>query len=308
MKVCVEMSPKEFTLSTRVTTFQREEEVDIAIPNGIKLTGRVESTKDAVYGMNQTPCTRIKIFITSQNITQHYNKYLRGAVVTGKRSNSQTTIYERDFCKFTQPIVRLQYLTGIATEVEELVKRATKVRSDALAKQWFGDNLTRVQLQRIHYDAAVLNAGLSAVTLMRFACSTSTGYLMACDLDNRTRYRPTICQLLLGKGFTYERYSWGEKVCTFAHELSHWFLGTKDEKYNGEDAYGINAFDMAKATSLNERRKCLNNAENWGYYICSYRDPNSGKDWKNMTRAELAAREPFNLAVQRVDQAIIQPV
>lgn len=307
MKISIEMGPKEFTLSTRVNGFQVDEDVDIVLQNAIALTGRVESTKDATYGAQQTPCTRIKIAVTSSNIVRHFNKTLSGATVTGKRSGAQGTIYGRDPNKYSHPMVKRQYLTGIVNEVETLVDRASRDKDDARARQWFGDGLTNVQLQGIHSNMAVMREGLAAVAVMRFVC-ISTVTVAACDLDNRLRYKPTTCQILLGKGFTYQRYSWGEKVCTLAHELSHWFLDTTDETYLGEDAYGVKAFDMAADPSVAVRRQCLKNAENWGYYISSYRNGNDGNDWSNMTRQELALREPFNAEVQRVEPAIIHSV
>jgi hypothetical protein len=309
MKVYVEMGVKEFTLSTRVNGFQRDEDVEIALANGaiaITLTGRVESTKDALYGANQTPCTRIQIAITSTNIAQHQNQGLGGATVVGKRSGAQGTIRAGDANKYNHRMVKQPYLVKIVEKTEELVDRASRIRDDTRAKRWFGDDLTNVQLQRIHYDAAALREGLAAVAVMHFFCTTADD-VAACELAKRALYKPMVCQVKLGRGFSYQRYSWGEKVCSLAHELSHWFLGTTDETYKGADAYGIKAFDMANDPSATERRKCLKNAENWGYYICSYRDADDGNDWRNMTRPELAARGPLRGAAQ-LDQAILHAV
>lgn len=311
MRVCVEMAPKDFILSTRITTFQNDEDVDIVLPKGLTLTGRVVSSKNATYGKNTTPGTRIKIAITSSNIAQH-KENLSGAIVTGKRSKAQGEIYENDRTKFTFPMVKLQFLIKVVNEIETLVKRASQLKNDTSAKLWFGDNLTKVQLQRIHYDAKALHEGLGAVKLMRFVCrpssKTNEFSIASCNLNDKSLYKPTICEVRLGKGFNYSRYSWGEKICTLIHEFSHWFIGTTDETYQGEDAYGIKAFDMVKDPSTVERRKCLNNAENWGYYICSYRDSSSDGDWKNMTRNELARRQPFNSEVQRLNPAIVHLV
>lgn len=306
MKIRVEIGPKEFTLSTRVAGFQQDEDVDIVLGQ-MKLTGRVESTKDASYGIDSTPCTRIKIAITSTNTAHLPGKHLKGATVTGRRSGAQGTIYLKDSNTFAHPMIKQEFVAPIVREIETLVETASRTKDDARARQWFGNDLSRTQLQKIHFDATAMWNGLQAVSVMHFVCVSGV-FLAAADLDNRVRYKPVGCQVLLGKGFTYQRYSWGEKVCTLAHELSHWFLGTIDATYQGEDAYGLKAFDMAVDPVEAERRKCLKNAENWGFYICSYRNPNDGNDWSNMTRAELAQRAPFNPLVQSVDLQIIHSV
>lgn len=305
MKVRVEMGVKEFTLTARVAGFRQDEEVDIVLPT-IALTARVESTKDSFYGKDQTPCTRIKLAITSPNIVRHKGK-LGGATVTGRESGAHGTIYAGDSNTYTYPMVKQRYVTEMVEKLEELTKAAALTKDDARAKRWFGADLGKVQLERIHREAAAIYEGLQAVATMHFVCVSGV-FIAAADMDQRQRYKPVGCQVQLGKGFTYQRYSWGEKVCSLAHELSHWFLGTVDETYQGEDAYGIKAFDMVNDVAEAERRKCLKNAENWGYYICSYRSDTDPHDWSNMTRLELEQREPFNPQVQTVNQAMIHAV
>lgn len=54
------------------------------------------------------------------------------------------------------------------------------------------------------------------------------------------------------------------KFETLIHELSHLLLGTKDEDWNGKDAYGAK---RASRLAANNPVKAKNNAENWGIFI-----------------------------------------
>lgn len=54
------------------------------------------------------------------------------------------------------------------------------------------------------------------------------------------------------------------KFETLIHELSHLLLGTKDEDWNGKDAYGAK---RASRLAANNPAKAKNNAENWGIFI-----------------------------------------
>jgi hypothetical protein len=91
------------------------------------------------------------------------------------------------------------------------------------------------------------------------------------------------------------RYTFGEKVASFAHELSHLVLNTDDLQVRNargtqrtSEVYGA---DMAYALTIDNPDEALNSAENWGYYITAFRE--------DVKRAEIMKAH----RCQRIDKA-----
>jgi hypothetical protein len=57
------------------------------------------------------------------------------------------------------------------------------------------------------------------------------------------------------------------QVETIIHELSHHAANTDDEEVNGKDCYGYEGVKRAVRAG-----KAINNAENYGYFICSFQN------------------------------------
>jgi hypothetical protein len=157
-----------------------------------------------------------------------------------------------------------------------LIYQAKTTPDKDLVVKWFGDRAQLVEdvEPKVEQTHTFLQNNILQV---RFALRKEN--LGAYDRDFHI---PNVAQL--GKGILYTRYSWGEKVMTLLHEMSHVILGTLDigadsktQTYEGMGAcYGPWALKLAK-NSLKDplwgsfgREKAIMNAENWGYYFLSY--------------------------------------
>ncbi|MDV6034726.1 MAG: hypothetical protein F9B45_32465 [Phycisphaera sp. RhM] len=58
------------------------------------------------------------------------------------------------------------------------------------------------------------------------------------------------------------------KFQTLVHELTHLILDTEDEEYDGEDAYGVAA---CQGLAADDPATAKTNADNWGYFVESFR-------------------------------------
>ena len=86
--------------------------------------------------------------------------------------------------------------------------------------------------------------------------------------------------------------------------MTHWFLTTVDAQLeDGTPCYGGLCLKLANSKIKSERVKALNNADNWAYYICQYRDVNDGRDWRFFTLREIEARGPFVSGAYNVVQS-----
>lgn len=143
-----------------------------------------------------------------------------------------------------------------------------------LARKWFGKT---VDLEQVEAKLDTLGQYLRTKRLqVRFA-RDKAGSLGAYDADFHV---PEVAQL--GKPILYTRYSWGEKVMTFIHEVSHVVLGTMDRGVDSDHTnyrlplgacYGPDALALAQGKLASKGLQvahALTNAENWGYFIVSH--------------------------------------
>jgi hypothetical protein len=91
------------------------------------------------------------------------------------------------------------------------------------------------------------------------------------------------------------RYTLGEKVGSFLHELSHVLLGTEDKLLiNGKETYGA---VMAKEYVTEVGGGARLNAENWCYYLTGFREHVSEGDFReilDMPKGALVGRFPLD--------------
>jgi hypothetical protein len=176
---------------------------------------------------------------------------------------------------------------------EALIDRAARGKNVEHAVKWFGPLAQKANAQAaIFRGCAELSQRVAGLSDLILVCKDSET-LGGINSNDPLRNGPT-CRIELGRGFTYDRYSWGEQVCTLIHEMTHWFLKTKDVAMgNGEEAYGVNCLKLAN--SATEGWKAMDNADNWAYYICEYRSPGecADHDWRFFTEQEITARGPF---------------
>ena len=167
-------------------------------------------------------------------------------------------------------------LTAVAAKIMfdaacNLIHVARETRNIELSKKWFGEKSSFPQ-----YDIDKLYMALTHESLkLRFATNKKTS-LGAYDPSFSV---PNVAQL--GLPILYTRYSWGEKVMTLLHEMSHSILGTLDYGAGkpGFDklgaCYGPMALKLAKNSLADSPwrlgwDKAIKNAENWGYFLVSH--------------------------------------
>jgi len=173
---------------------------------------------------------------------------------------------------------------------------AAEAGTSSNKRAWFGDYGTQ---KSADIDARVkkIRLYLAGLKYICFSCSNTPDSIAAYNQKEKEKVeggagidaldkRPTI---VLNAGFHMERYSWGEKVCSILHEITHMTIGTSDEKYKGRDVYGAVECDTLAKESPEQAYR---NADNWAYYLGSYwkNTINRGNDWKYMTPEEVAER------------------
>jgi hypothetical protein len=207
--------------------------------------------------------------------------YWQGREMTGVKEKGTKTI-ERDK---THPVLLPALKEDAAEDLFDaacnLVHQAQTMRtgeraeeSKKLAIKWFSD---KVKQDDVTAKLKKLHDTLKGGTLnVRF--SRNGQYLGAYDREFHIAH-----VVQLGKPFLYKRFSWGEKVMTFIHEMSHVILETVDKGLDGngkakkefEDlgaVYGPYARLLAqgKAGGGTNAMDAITNAENWGYFIVSH--------------------------------------
>ena len=290
--VSVELSPREFPVVDIQGTFNVNDVVTI---DGAKarLRGVVRSITTKLMGNPQTQTTILVVAINRGDVSLFKNGGFSGYKVEAVVGGAKGTVRAACQTKFAARLLKTTELQSMFDKAEELIARASQGNNAEHAVKWFGPLARKPNAQAaIFRGCAELRrhvAGLSNVILVCKDSETLGGI----NSNDPLRNGPT-CRIELGRGFTYDRYSWGERVCTLIHEMTHWFLKTKDVAMsNGEEAYGVNCLKLAN--SAVEGWKAMDNADNWAYYICEYRNVSEREenDWRFFTEQEITERGSF---------------
>ncbi len=302
--VSIEMAPKVFPLYDVTGTFAPNDVVKLA---GLKgdLRGVVSSVRPVnVPRHPANPLLGLKVAINRGDVSEFKNGGFGGFVVTSA-NGAKGTIYEPPLLKYAGRLLKSTEMQKMVDAAESLITKAATHKSDGNARKWFGPNATtKEELAKIHRRCAELRDGVAALSTVIFQCTNGETMGGISTIDP-LRGGPT-CRIQLGRGVTYDRYSWGERVCTIVHEMTHWFLNTTDEVSSlGKDAYGYECIKMANSESASEYNKVLNNADNWAFYICEYRSDDEAGDWSNFSETELRVRPPFVSGGYNVVQSLV---
>lgn len=292
--VSVEMMPLELPIVDCNGAFQLDDAVTLTKDGKPELKGRVCKVQSKVYGVDRQPGLAMSIAITAGNLRDLAGGGFAGYAVRSD-GNPRVSGTIRTPCQVKSP-ARLMDARALSQMLEtalDLIDRAAKQRKSDYVLQWFGrEAFDKAQMALIHMRCADLLERASGLARIVFQCASSET-LGAIDNTDPLRNGP-VCRIRLGRGFTYDRYSWGERVCTIIHEMTHWFLNTVDaELADGTPCYGAACLRLAKSGDKQQRLKALNNADNWAYYICQYRSSNDRNDWRFFSEAEIAGRGAF---------------
>jgi hypothetical protein len=300
--VSIEMAPKVFPLVDVAGTFAVNDVVKIEGTKG-DLRGVVHSVKNVNIPRHPAnPLLGVSIAIDRGDVSVFKNGGFGGYVVKSA-GGARGTIHEPPLLTYAGRLLKEQEMQKMVTVAESLIRKAATFKSDGNARKWFGTKATTAQeLAKIHRRCAELHAGVAGLATVVFQC-TNGETMGGIATTDPLRGGPT-CRIQLGRGVTYDRYSWGERVCTVVHEMTHWFLDTVDEVSKvGKDAYGYECIKMADSDE--ECGKVLNNAENWAFYICEYRSDDEAGDWSNFSEGELRDRPAFVSGAYNVDQSLV---
>lgn len=203
-------------------------------------------------------------------------------------------------------VLKMDVLVRLCIHTRILINQAVTSPSEAYMKKWFGRTVNDETAEIICASTEALKTWCDSGPI-DFVSKNWKGIIGACDKGVVDR------ELFLCSAFPILRWSWGELVGTILHELSHKVLGTDDLKYKGELAYGLTALKLAQ--DAKECHKSLDNAENWGYYLCEYRvdagivDSDRGvKEWQWLNPKDwIGGRTPFLSDTQgnRVNNALV---
>jgi len=187
-------------------------------------------------------------------------------------------------------VVQIAELRRLVDEVDLLLRTAAQQQSADLMKDWFGKNFegSRAGGSKL----AVLNGCTSIRTYLtnntlEFISKDVNSFAFADQSEDAPR-------VFLGKWFGFKWFTWGDRIVTLIHELSHkCSMKTKDQNYKGEPAYKYKCVQLSQDGS--DYAKALTNAENWGYFIAShYRlaalAANRAEDWKYLPKSKLEER------------------
>jgi hypothetical protein len=177
----------------------------------------------------------------------------------------------------------------------DLVERAHLHPNFEHKQTWFGSSSTKPEVAT--YTAkmhAYLNGGLNKLD---FSCANTPGSIASCAMYTTDRVPGgkevpnKLINMQINNGFRSGLYSYGEKVGTILHEISHKCIGTNDEQIALTDCYG------ARLCSVMARVRpdlALTNADNWGYYFTAYHTDLQllGDDWKYLSEDEMEGVPP----------------
>jgi len=193
------------------------------------------------------------------------------------------------------PMVSKETLAPMMEHALQLVSRANSNPNFNHKKQWFGhladtnnEEITEWTQRMYKY----LNEGL---TKLSFSCCSTVDSIASfaqykADKVRGGRFPPTKTRnMQLNAGFSSDRYSYGEKVGSILHEITHMRLGTNDEKIGSRDCYGA---DLCGVLARAFPDLAMTNADNWAYYFTSYHVDLglTGANWKYLTEAEVEER------------------
>jgi len=299
--VCVEMTPQELPLASSIGTFHVGDVVKLEGPKG-NLVGEIRELKTKNFGVNQTPRQVLSIAVTKGDVSPFKAGGFAGYEIKVD-GGAEGTVLAPCQTKFSGLLMSATELQKMVNAAISLINKAALYKSDGNARKWFGTKATdnRVALPNIHIRCAALKLGVSAFTKVILQCGAAET-LGAISTTDPLRNGAT-CRIQLGRGFTYDRYSWGERVCTIVHEMTHWVINTVDVNVEGVDAYGAACIKLADNDTHAD--KALNNADNWAYYICEYRSSAESGDWSNFTESEIEARGAFVSGGYNVVQSLI---
>jgi Lysine-specific metallo-endopeptidase len=297
----VEMAPKVFPLTDVTGAFATNDVVMLRGPKG-DLRGVVHSASPVRMAGHRNPPLGVKIAINRGDVSEFKNGGFGGYLVTSS-AGATGTVIEPPLLTYAGRVLKQLELQKMLDTAESLIVKAARYKSDEKARKWFGTKATsRDELAKIHRRCAELQQGVAGLSSVIFQC-TNGETMGGIATTDPLRGGPT-CRIQIGRGVTYDRYSWGERVCTIVHELTHWFLDTEDAVNKwGVDAYGIECLKLADSDE--ECGKVLNNADNWAFYICEYRGEGEAGDWRNFSEQELRLRPRFVSGAYNVDQSLI---
>jgi hypothetical protein len=291
--VSVEMMPIEFPVVDITAPFLLNDEVTFTSPGKTTMEGRVTKVQVKTYGLEQQPGAAVSVAFTDGNMKAFKTGGVAGYTMTKKGQQGTTGKIRKgaSVLSFAQ-LMDARELQVMVNAAEELITRAATIKRSDYVLQWFGQAAFEPKARElIHKRCGDLRDGVAGFSKVVFQCAPAES-LGAIDNADPLRGGPT-CRIRLGRGFTYDRYSWGERVCTIIHEMTHWVLNTVDVAIDDMPCYGGLCLKLARSTSKAQRELALNNADNWGYYICEYRTAGDGRDWKYFTEKEIESRGPF---------------
>ncbi|MFT3776416.1 MAG: hypothetical protein QM820_64570 [Minicystis sp.] len=221
--------------------------------------------------------------MTTNLLTGAGMTYWQGRKCTKKREYSESlkrekeTVLEAKFGEALKPALSkagAETMFAAACNVIDVCSSMRKsTKSQALARTWFG---FKVDLEEVYGGVDTLIQHLTKKGLLVRFARDKMGSLGAYDPDF---WIPGVAQL--GKPILYKRYTWGEKVMTFLHEMSHAILGTVDKGADPEYSsrfslgavYGPDALKLASGKlshPFNGPTEAIKNAENWGYFLVNH--------------------------------------
>lgn len=193
------------------------------------------------------------------------------------------------------PLEPIDRLKAMVRDIHTLIGCAAQHPNVDHKRTWFGASATSP-------DVATWTAKLygyidGGLKQLNFSCANTAGSIASCAMYGTDRVRGgapepnKAVNMQLNNGFRSDLYSYGEKVGTIIHELTHKCIGTNDEQIALKDCYGAVLCEVMARVKPGE---ALTNADNWGYYFTAYHTDCglTGDDWKYLTADEMAGIGP----------------
>lgn len=193
------------------------------------------------------------------------------------------------------PLTPRDDMVAMMQHVLMLTKRAHEFPNTTHKTTWFGASGNIPEIAA--WTAKMYNYVNGGLNKLSFSCANTPGSIASCAMYTTDRVRGGLAEpnkgvgMQLNNGFRSNLYSYGEKVGTILHELSHKCIGTNDEQIALKDCYGA----LLCATMARVRPDlAVTNADNWGYYFTAYHVDLqlTGDDWKYLSEAEMVGVGP----------------